>query len=590
MKKHQLLAVLLLLTLLAPLFFYQLGTASLWHPDEPRFAAAARAMRERHDLITPWWNGQPRFDKPILLYWMILISYRLLDVSVLAARIPVAILALATLWVTYRMGRLLAGHRAGILALLIAATTFRFVAWHRIALTDAPLCFAVALGWLAAARWLEQPQRRAPALLLALAAALGFLAKGPVALALLAAPPLIAIALGRRWQELKNFPWLGAAAVFVLIGLPWYALMLWIHGRAYFDYFFIGDNLQRYLDPSFRPRPITYFVPVLLSDSLPWTLPLLAALVLHLGRWRRLLQKTEEPRLLVLIAVLFTFGFFSLGAYKLPHYLLPLFPPAAALTADAILIGTRLKRRWLKLCWDLTGLALLVLAAVAALHSHLVLEAKDPPAYLPALALLIGGLALLLLRLRLRVAAPWALACSAIVFYLAVIERILPEYERTKPVPVLAHRIHRELAARAHRKTPPNPRVILFEQEQPALMWYIHRPIEELRGMELLLDRLQARRLTFVITDAEGFDRVRSLHPELDLTLLERRTPYMPRAENLLRPERVKDPGRDLVLFSNRPSRLGAAARPPRARARKSRTQAEAAAATIPPALSWSSS
>jgi len=564
MKTRELFAVLLLLALAAPLFFFNLGAASLWHPDEPRFVASSRAMLERHDLVTPWWNGHPRFDKPILLYWLILLSYKLFGVSILAARLPVASLALATLWVTYRMGRLLGGHRVGILALLIAATAYRFVAWHRIALTDAPLCLAVALGWLGWARWQSTPERRAPAYLFACAAGLGFLAKGPVALALLGVPALLTLVPRRRWRDLRRFPWIGATTLFAFVSLPWYGAMLWIHGRAYFDYFFVGDNLRRYLSSTFRPRPLTYFAPVLLSDFLPWTLLLLAMLALHLRRVRRLLRPGSRTRLFYLIAVLSTFGFFSLAAYKLPHYLLPLFPPAAALTAETIRIGTRLKQRWFKLSWDLTGLLLLGTAAVAALHSYLVLEAHDPLAYFPALILLTGGLALLLLRRSLRVAAPWALSCCSLFFYLVVIYRILPEYERTKPIPELAARIQQEIQARSGPQARPKPRVILFDTEQPALMWYIHRQIDEVSDPARLVDLLHAKRLAFAITDAEGFDRIRALHPELDLTLLERRTPYMPRAANLLRPELVKDPGRDLVLFSNRPSRLGLARRHPK--------------------------
>jgi hypothetical protein len=149
------------------------------------------------------------------------------------------------------------------------------------------------------------------------------------------------------------------------------------------------------------------------------------------------------------------------------------------------------------------------------------------------------------------------------VFYLAVIQRILPEYERTKPVPELAARIEHELAARAGARG--IPRVILFEIERPELMWYVHRHIEETADESRLLAWLRGRRIAFVITDAESFDRLRGRHPELDVTLLERRTPYLPRASNVLRPELVKDPGRDLVLFSNRPSRLGPQRRRPRA-------------------------
>ena len=62
-------ALLVLLSLL--LFFYRLGSLSLFDADEPAFAEAAREMLLSGDWITPHFNFQPRFDKPILFYWMI---------------------------------------------------------------------------------------------------------------------------------------------------------------------------------------------------------------------------------------------------------------------------------------------------------------------------------------------------------------------------------------------------------------------------------------------------------------------------------------------------------------------------------------
>ena len=50
--------------------FAGLGRAALWEPDEARYAEATRQMLARGDFLTPWYNGEPRFEKPILFYWM----------------------------------------------------------------------------------------------------------------------------------------------------------------------------------------------------------------------------------------------------------------------------------------------------------------------------------------------------------------------------------------------------------------------------------------------------------------------------------------------------------------------------------------
>ena len=44
--------------------------APLIDRDEPRFAQATREMIQRHEWVVPYFNDQYRFDKPILIYWM----------------------------------------------------------------------------------------------------------------------------------------------------------------------------------------------------------------------------------------------------------------------------------------------------------------------------------------------------------------------------------------------------------------------------------------------------------------------------------------------------------------------------------------
>ena len=42
----------------------------LWDRDEPRYAVCVREMRERGDWIFPTFNGEPRYHKPVLIYWL----------------------------------------------------------------------------------------------------------------------------------------------------------------------------------------------------------------------------------------------------------------------------------------------------------------------------------------------------------------------------------------------------------------------------------------------------------------------------------------------------------------------------------------
>src|SRR5262249_34684416 len=56
----------------ACLFLYSIGGAGydLLTDDEIRYAEAGRCMVESGDWVIPQFNGYPRYQKPILYYWL----------------------------------------------------------------------------------------------------------------------------------------------------------------------------------------------------------------------------------------------------------------------------------------------------------------------------------------------------------------------------------------------------------------------------------------------------------------------------------------------------------------------------------------
>ena len=85
----------------AAFYLYGLGAAPLVGPDEPRYAQVAREMLARHDFVTPTLGGLPWFEKPPLLYWMMMASYRVFGVSEFSARLGPAICGLLTALFVY---------------------------------------------------------------------------------------------------------------------------------------------------------------------------------------------------------------------------------------------------------------------------------------------------------------------------------------------------------------------------------------------------------------------------------------------------------------------------------------------------------
>src|SRR5262245_50086246 len=98
-----------LLTIAVVPFFFRLGAWRLIEPDEGRNAEVAREMFATGCWSVPHFNGLPYLDKPVMLFWMIAAAFHTLGVNETSARLPSALAGVATVLLTFDIGRLLLG-------------------------------------------------------------------------------------------------------------------------------------------------------------------------------------------------------------------------------------------------------------------------------------------------------------------------------------------------------------------------------------------------------------------------------------------------------------------------------------------------
>ena len=101
--KNQFIWLLFAITIVAVYFFGL--TLPLVGPDEPRYSQVAREMFERGDWVTPTLGGFDWFEKPALLYWLQIASYKLFGVNEFAARFGSALFGLGTIFALWILGR-----------------------------------------------------------------------------------------------------------------------------------------------------------------------------------------------------------------------------------------------------------------------------------------------------------------------------------------------------------------------------------------------------------------------------------------------------------------------------------------------------
>jgi 4-amino-4-deoxy-L-arabinose transferase-like glycosyltransferase len=311
-------------------FFAGLGASSLVDANEAFYTQTPREMLERGDWVVPYFNGETRINKPPLSYWLVAIFFKVFSVSVIWERVPMALLAWSSVVAVFTISRNLGLEpRVALLAAGILATTPRFLLIARRLFIDVLLLACVLWAVAFFLMWLRS-SRNGLFLLSAMFFGLGFLAKGPVALA-----PLVVLGLyvfiSGRGRALWQAPWIAAVALVAVICSSWYVALGLRLGWEPVTRFFLYENAARFLDTDFGPHrgPFFYLGPFM-ADFFPWSLLIPSAVVWTLNRWRSRASETRNDAcLLPALWVAFFVVFFSAAHNKIDYYLLPIYPFAA---------------------------------------------------------------------------------------------------------------------------------------------------------------------------------------------------------------------------------------------------------------------
>jgi 4-amino-4-deoxy-L-arabinose transferase-like glycosyltransferase len=428
----------LLALILAFTCFAVLGQAPLFDVDEGAFSEATREMLQSGNYVTTYLNGVPRFDKPVLIYWLQLLSIKAFGITESAFRLPSALAAAGWAFALFLHEARRNGARRAFLAAAMLVLSLQVTIISKAAIADALLNLCLA-GTMLALLSHYRTQSRSSLLLAYAAMGFGMLTKGPVAILI----PLAAtffFHLSQRslgaWFRMVLNP--AGILLFLAISLPWYMMEYRAEGMAFIEGFFFKHNVDRF-STSFEGHSgsLFYYVPVVLIGLMPFT-----GLLYTVVRNFRTLAGDPENRLLG-IWTLFVFVFFSLSGTKLPHYMIYGYTPLFLLMARALHMA---KRPALTLLWPL-----LLLGALAALPQALpVAEELAGDAYVSDVLLaarelldlrhiqltLLAAAAMAALMLIRPVPIEFRLIASGVVFALYINMHVMPMAGRLMQEPV----------------------------------------------------------------------------------------------------------------------------------------------------------
>jgi 4-amino-4-deoxy-L-arabinose transferase-like glycosyltransferase len=316
-------------------FIWGNGLMDMTSPDEVFYSQTAREMNARHSWSVPYLFGQPQFEKPILLYWLLKVSFLLFKDTNFAARLFPALFAGAGVIAVYLFCMLGFGERKkAYLAGFVTMSAVLYLGLARTVFTD--MIFTVFIAWsLLSFFWgYVNPKRKGWGLVLFfLFSGLAVLTKGPLGLLIPFITILVFLAIKKQIRFLFDKWFLAGFVLFLLAVLPWYILMIKDFKGVFIREFFYNDHWRRIVEAEHKSNDTWYFYPLtMIGGMFPWSVFTLLGLGVT---FRDIFRRQVKPVHLFcgcwIVAVLAIFQF---AHSKLASYIFPLFPCLAILSAD----------------------------------------------------------------------------------------------------------------------------------------------------------------------------------------------------------------------------------------------------------------
>jgi len=489
------------------IFLPRLDAYSLWNPDEPRYALVAKEMAEADDQLLPRLNGEPYTEKPPLFFWAVEAAGAMTGgVDETATRLPSALAVIGATLLVFSLGRRLFSERAGWIAAAAFATSVKVVWQGRVGQIDMLLAFLVALAVWAWVRSRGKGEGRW-VWLFWVAAGVGTVAKGPVALVPALLSILVFLALTRDREGFRRLRLGWGLLVYAGVVLAWLVPAVVHAGAWYLDELVLRQTVTRYVDPWHHFHSWFYYLGATAGNYFPWTVFLPTAAFVA---WKELEGSRRRNALFAGCWAVVTIVFFSVSPAKRDVYVLPMYPAMALLVGasiDRIVEIWPGRRRWL----EVPLIALAAIAGVAAVAAPSIFRRwPDLIAVAPELA---GGTAAALVFLALGAAGGWVLVRNGrpvpavaslsagtvtMAFLLAVV--LVPRLEPFRSLRPVSEVVAREV--------PPDEPLGIFPRFEPAISFYCGRRVRVLETEEELRSFVAAPGLDWVLIRASDLDEI----------------------------------------------------------------------------------
>lgn len=313
------------------LFFQLDGSVGNW--DEAVYSEVAKESLLNNNWLDFYYKGEHWFEKPPLIIWLTIISYKLFGISEFAIWFFPAVFGIIGGLGTYYIAKKLFNAKVGLMAALVLFSIPHYVLMARNNMTDIFLVSSLSLSFLF---FMESNKHNKFLLFSAFFFGIAFMAKSVVSFTIFPVA-IYYLRINKSQRLLKNKYLLWSVLVFLTVVVPWHLLMLLKYQQHFLDDYIKLHLFDRYTKNILNleySSDILFYLKVILKRTASWWFIFIILLPFIVKNIKDKIKNKELTLLLIWIAVVLLF--FTLSTTKLHYYVLPLYIPFSILIAYSL--------------------------------------------------------------------------------------------------------------------------------------------------------------------------------------------------------------------------------------------------------------
>ncbi len=489
---------------------------NIMEPDAATYAIISMEMLDRNNFLEITARGLDWLDKPHFPFWITAISLKIVGINNVAYKLPALIFTLGGLLYTYKFGKRFYSSRTGYIAVLILVTSLHLILSNNDVRAEPFLLAETIFAIYYFASYLED--KKWYRLILG-SVGLGCLlmTKGLFTIIPVSAAVLFNLVYQRNWKEIFHWQWIMAGLIAMLSILPvlisyYYQfdaqpekMVFGEKGVSGIKFFLWDSQWGRFTNsgPIKGQGDPFFFLHTLLWAFAPWAF---LAYFAFYKKTKQLIQQTNTNESYTYFGFVFLVLIFSISKFRLPHYIVPLFPLVAIFTSHELLnsiANKKFSRIFNRVHIVVTSLLILI-----AFVLHLYFSNHIPSIDTLGIMLLTIGLIIVIYMSNTsiinKVIFPPALSVLLVMYYMN--RDFYPE--------LMKYQSESEVAIYLKTKGIPTDQLVCLDRNEWVTDFYLHETVPVFWRNNLQSHDLNGK---YVFCDDRGIETIQRLNISFEI-------------------------------------------------------------------------